>query len=430
MFSKFFSRMGGKAKSITYEEAKTLARNADEETRVGLADRTDLQPEILYFLAEDPSPKVRSRIAANASAPRQADLKLAQDENEGVRETLAEKLVRVAPGLGFDEQDKLRRATYDALSTLAKDQAVRVRLTLAEALKEVADAPPDVIRRLAWDVEAAVATPVLRFSPVLTDADLIEIIKAKPSPKSISAISQRKTVSAAVSDAVVESDDEEGIAFLLQNESAQIREETLDRLLDRAVDVDIWHMPLAMRPRLPSAAAVKIARFVAEDILKRMVARKDLDATALQAVREVVHKRLASPEAIHSDHVEAPRPADPGVNVDDDDIFDWATKLWEAGKLNENSFLDAVGQSRKKAIAILAVMSDLPLRVIDRVINLKSAKGCIAVAWRAGLSAETAEIIQSRLAGIPPRHVMKAVSDQYPLDEEELKWQIDFVLRL
>lgn len=407
-----------------------MARDADEETRADLAARTDLKPEILYFLAEDPSPKVRARIAANEKTPYQADLLLATDKNQGVRETLAEKLVRVAPGLGADERDKLRKAAYDALSTLARDQAIRVRQTLAEALKEVVDAPPDVIRRLAWDVEAAVATPVLRFSPVLTDDDLIEIIHKRPNPQSISAISQREAVSATVSDAIIHSDDEAGIAFLLKNESAQIREETLDRLLDRAIDVSAWHMPLAMRPKLPSAAAVKIARFVAEDILKRMVARKDLDPGALQAVRAVVHKRLADPEAIHVDGEAGPRSADTGVNVDDDNVFDWASKLWEKGELNEEAFIEYLERDRKKAIAILAVMADLPYRVVERVVDLKSAKGCIAVAWRARLSPATGELIQSRLAEIPSRGMMHAVGGQYPLDDDEMKWQIDFVLRL
>lgn len=430
MFSKFFSRKGGGGKPVSYEDAKSMARDGNEEERAKLAARTDIQPEILYFLAEDPSPKVRGRIAANTSAPRRADLLLANDEDESVRGSLAEKIVRVAPGLTSVEQDKLRQATYDALAMLAKDQAVRIRQTLAEALKEVTDAPPEVIRRLAWDVEAAVSTPVLRFSPVLTDQDLIEIIHAKPSPGSISAISQRDGVSEKVSEAIVDSDDEEGIAFLLRNESAQIREETLDRILDRAVDVGVWHMPLAMRPRLPSAAAVKIARFVAEDILKRMAARNDLNAETLKAVRSVVHKRLGDAEAVVLDEEDEPRVVDIGVRVDDDDAFDWASKLWAEGKLNEETFLDAVGKSRKKAVAVLAVMADLPIRVVERSLDLKSAKGCVAIAWKAGLKPHNAEIVQTKLAGISGKSLLRAEAGAYPLEDDEMKWQIDFMMRL
>jgi len=431
MFSKFFSRKSGKpGKAVSYEDAKSLAKDGNEEERADLATRTDLKPEILYFLAEDPSPKVRGRIAANTAAPRQADLLLAGDMDESVRGSLAEKIVRVAPGLTADEQDKLRQLTYDALAMLAKDQAVRIRQTLAEALKEVTDAPPEVIRRLAWDVEAAVSTPVLRFSPVLTDQDLVEIIRAKPSPDSISAISQRDGVSEKVSDAIVESDDENGIALLLKNTSAQIREETLDKILDRAVDVGVWHMPLAMRPKLPSAAAVKIARFVAEDILKRIAARNDLNASTLQAVRTVVHKRLGDAEAVFLEEEDGPRGDSVGVRVDDDEAFDWASKLWAEGKLSEETFLDAVGKSRKKAVAILAVMSDLPIRVVERSLDLKSAKGCVSITWRAGMKPSTAEIVQTKLAGVASKSVLREEEGGFPLEEDEMKWQIDFMTRL
>ena len=55
---------------LIYENTKRLARDDDPEVRAGLAERQDLQPEILYFLAEDDSAKVRCRIAANLKTPR------------------------------------------------------------------------------------------------------------------------------------------------------------------------------------------------------------------------------------------------------------------------------------------------------------------------------------------------------------------------
>jgi len=46
------------AKTISYEEAKALASDADPEVRGALAQRADLSPEILYFLAGDVSEDV------------------------------------------------------------------------------------------------------------------------------------------------------------------------------------------------------------------------------------------------------------------------------------------------------------------------------------------------------------------------------------
>lgn len=436
MFSKFFARKTKSAAaktrdlgaSVSYDQAKTLAHEGDEQSRVALAERGDLAPEILYFLAADPSPKVRKVLASNDAAPRHADLLLAKDKDEDVRGSLAEKVARLAPGLGADETDRLQQMTYDALSLLARDQAVRVRQILSEALREVADAPPDVIRRLAWDVEAAVATPVLMFSPVLTDQDLLEIIQAKPSRGSLGAISQRRDISVEITDAIVGSDDIDAIGLLLGNASAQIREETLDRVIGCAIDIDLWHMPLAMRPRLPSAAAVKIARFVAEDILEKLVAREDLSAETIKAVRQVVHKRLGDGEAKSGEKVQGAAETDPGMHIDDDEIFDIAVKKWAKGELDEKSLLQAMNNGEQKyAMAIVAVMADLPLRVVTRACASQSAKGCMAMAWRASLTAKAGEMIQQKLASLNPKEILRSVNGGFPLDDEALEWQIEFI---
>lgn len=429
MFSKIFGKLQrDKPTKLVYDDAKRMARHDDASVRADLAKRTDVPQEILYFLAEDPSPEVRRHIAENETAPQHADLLLAKDADVSVRDSLAVKIVRMAPGLSPDEQDRLRRFTFDALQLLARDQAVRVRQTIAEALKEVADAPPDVIRRLAWDVEAAVATPVLRFSPVLTEDDLIDIIRAAPSPGAVSAISQRSTVTENLSDAIVDADDMEALAFLLGNPSAQLREETLDRVIDRAVDVDILHMPLAMRPKLRSKAAVKISRFVAEDILKHMLARADLSTDTIAAVRAVVHKRLGDAEAVFPDEPGSAKASKPEPQVAVESAYEKASKEWADGKLNEQVLLNAISSGTKDyALAIISLMADMPLAVVEKTIATRSAKGCVALAWKAGLTAKTSEIIQQKLATVSPGGMLRSSGEKYSLSDRDLEWQIEFI---
>ena len=69
------------SESISYADAKELARSKDVSERAALAEREDLAGELLYFLAEDDDPEVRRAVAANAAAPRQTDLLLARDQN-------------------------------------------------------------------------------------------------------------------------------------------------------------------------------------------------------------------------------------------------------------------------------------------------------------------------------------------------------------
>ena len=94
--------------TITYERAKALARSDDPSVRAALAERKDLSPELLYFLAEDVSAKVRRAVAVNIAAPRQTDLLLAHDVDADVRGGLAQKIATVAPNLSFEESNKVR----------------------------------------------------------------------------------------------------------------------------------------------------------------------------------------------------------------------------------------------------------------------------------------------------------------------------------
>ncbi|MEE8283592.1 MAG: hypothetical protein V3R63_01230, partial [Alphaproteobacteria bacterium] len=156
-----------------YQESRELARHPDVAERRRLAARTDVRPEILYYLAEDPSALVRREIAVNEATPAHADVLLARDGDEVVRCELARKIARLAPHLSAKEREKIWALTVEALEILAQDQLARVRQALAEALKDVAEAPHHIIQRLARDVEQAVAAPVLEFSPLLSDDDLL-----------------------------------------------------------------------------------------------------------------------------------------------------------------------------------------------------------------------------------------------------------------
>ncbi|MDP6346155.1 MAG: hypothetical protein QF491_21650, partial [Alphaproteobacteria bacterium] len=135
-----------------YQAQKRLLSKSDVAARLLLAEHTDTRPEILYYLAGDPSPEVRRAVAANAATPLQADELLVDDADEEVRRDLAMKIARLLPDMPADEQQKVRDLTFQMLRRLAGDQLPRVRAMLSEELKESRDVPRDVVRALALDV--------------------------------------------------------------------------------------------------------------------------------------------------------------------------------------------------------------------------------------------------------------------------------------
>jgi len=411
---------GGEGKELTYEEARELARHEDTSVRRELADREDTKPEILYFLTDDPSPEVRSAIAKNQATPHQADLRLAKDADENVRGDLAAKISRLAPHLNRDDQNKVQSMAREALEILTRDQVTHVRQIISETLKDVAHAPPEVIRTLAWDSEIVVAGPVLEFSPVLTDEDLLEVITHGAATGKLNAISRRHNVPETVVDALVETSNIESIGLLLANKSAQIREETLDKVIEQAADIESWHSPLVARPLLSMGAAKKLAAFVAQNLLQDLTSRQDFTPAVMAEITAVVNKRLENPDApANAENSDTPL----------EEAYTEVQKLDAIGELNESKILAAAKKGRREfVISALALRCEMRPISMEKVFRDKNAKGIAAASWKAGLSAKSAEILQRDVADILAEKIQKAATgNAYALSEDDLEWQLEII---
>src|SRR3546814_12757135 len=138
-----------------------------------------------------------------------------------------------------------------------------VRQILAYGLKSVAGESPAVNRQIARDTEYVVASPVLEFSPLLSDEDLLEIIASSGLSSRLCAIARRSSLGETISDAIVLRNDRPAVSALLANGSAQIREENLDRLIAASVQEPAWPPALVARPVLPAGAGRRPAGLVA-----------------------------------------------------------------------------------------------------------------------------------------------------------------------
>ena len=408
---------------LSYEQSKKLLRDSDPAVRRALARHPGTRPEVLYFLAEDSSTDVRLEIANNERTPRQADLLLADDGDDEIRTALATKIARLTPALPDKDRGALYEYTMQVLEKLAQDQIVRVRQIMAEALQDVADAPHSVIQQLASDAELVVSGPVLRFSPVLTDKDLLSIINSGAAQSKLAAISERRNVSGDVADAIVGEGNEETVAILLANSTAQIREETLDALTARSEKIVSWHAPLVARPALSMRSARILAGFVADHLLAKLQAREDLEAATLEAVAEVVAERLG--DANGKQDLVDPEWAQDDVSQEEIEA------LKKAGKLSEAAIVESLEAGRKRFVeAALASLAEVPRGSAARIVAQRSGKALVALAWKAGMSTDVIGPLQVQLMGLPPSKIVIADDpDLWPMSEEDMEWQLDFFLK-
>ena len=377
---------------------------------------------MLRDLAADPLVTVRAALALNPAAPPQVNETLAGDPDERVRILLARKLTVLAPSLSVADQARLQRETWATLTALVADEAVRVRATIADAVKDMPTAPRELILRLANDTATLVSEPVIRLSPLLTTDDLLALLADAPTPDTELAVARRSHLDEAVSDAIAESADDTAIRALLANPSAQIREATLDALVARSVEHTDWHEPLVRRPSLPPRTARMLSEIVATHLLKFLATRADLDPALAEELRRRLVSRL---------QIDTKAPPD-RVEPDAEQALTMARALAERGKIDEEEVLGAArrGESRYAA-ALLAVAAGTSVSVVDRAASLRSAKGLVSLVWKAGFTMRSAVALQSLLARLTPDAVLTGgLGGNFPLGVEEMRWQLEFLSRM
>jgi uncharacterized protein (DUF2336 family) len=410
----WFRRKLAGLRRLTYEDSKELIEAGGVADRRRVAGHQKSRPEVLYYLASDPDPTVRGLVAANAATPRQADALLAADGDDGVREVLARKIALLAPGLTADEKDHIRQITYQTLVVLARDQANRVRRVVAKEIAGLKDAPAEIVHLLADDPEIEVAGPILRFSPMLSDEDLLAIIEGSGTTPRLKAIARRSGLASDLTDRIVAAGDAAAIEKLLDNPTAQIRETTLDLIIEGARAETRWQRPLVGRPSLSAAAVGKLAEFVALDLLKLLRARMDMDSATSTALEKRVRERLAAEGGV-----------EPAEDVDA--LRTRAMRLKETGKLDADALIEMSERGeRAHAAATFAVHADVPPTLVERVIEARSAKGVVSLAWKAGLRPDSATRLQLRMLKLPASAVLRGAEASWPLSAESMEWHLDF----
>ncbi|HUO99035.1 MAG TPA: DUF2336 domain-containing protein [Rhizomicrobium sp.] len=391
------------AQAAVLDVLENRAQTAPHE----LAGRADAGDQVLDFLARNGGVATRAAVAANIAAPPSANHFLSGDAEEGVRGELARKIARLLPGLGRQDMLNLRESCIKLLDKLARDQTPFVRAILAEEIKHLDCVPKPIVDRLARDVEEVVAAPILEYSPLLSDCDLIEIIAGAQIQGIIAAIARRRPLSENVSDAVVCSLDVPGLVSLLANQDAAIRADTLYQIADSAEKLTSLHELLVLRSDLSVRTVRRLASFVGSELLENLGRRDGLD----ERTRELLHRRLVKrlneeelpPEADNSD------PARPGWIPFDEEALERAIKLGE----------------KQALIRALSALADAPPETIRRVLDSKSAGAAIALAWKAGLSMRLAYQIETQIMHLPPDECVPARRGRdFPYTDDEMACQL------
>ncbi len=170
--------------------------------------------------------------------------------------------------------DAERAHAVAIIEAMTRDAEVLVRSALADTLKTSQRLPHDLAIKLAQDV-AEVSIPVLQYSTVLTDDDLVEIVRAADADKQ-SAVARRETVSEVLSDALIEHGTSSVVATLMANEGAQVSEEGFGRAIDKFGHDPMVQAPMAQRGSLPVSITDRLMTLVSDSLRDQLMQRYNL----------------------------------------------------------------------------------------------------------------------------------------------------------
>lgn len=190
------------------------------------------------------------------------------------RADTSEKIARQFSAGELSESEA--KIAEDIFRALVKDVEVQVREALSVHLKASPDLPHDVALALAKDVDS-VALPMLRYSEVLTDDDLIEIVRGRSGSKQI-AIAQRPRVSANVADALIDTGNETAVARLVSNEGADLTERSLGRVMTKYESSESVSSSLSRRVNLPAAISDKLVEAITQRLQDYLSEKQELPA--------------------------------------------------------------------------------------------------------------------------------------------------------
>nr|CAD6415470.1 hypothetical protein REQ54_01442 [Rhizobium sp. Q54] len=216
----------------------------------------------------------------------EAFLRWLETASAGDRAKAANALGRayLGSGLGADR----RQAALMAMSHLLDDPAPQVRLALAQALATSSEAPRAIILALAED-QTEIACTVVAQSPVLRDADLVDLI-GRGDGLTRSLVAARPGLPRAACAALVEVGDLGNVILLLENESAVFPRNCFVRIAERfGHDAEVRRLLLArddlaadVRQRLVAKVGEALA---ASGLVSTVIARQRLERLTVEATQ-------------------------------------------------------------------------------------------------------------------------------------------------
>ena len=254
----------------------------------------------------------------------------------------------------------------EVIGRLADEIEVTARAQLSKRLARFADAPVNIIHKLAFDDSIEVAGPILRESGRLEPYALVANVCTK-SQSHLLAISKRETLDESVTDVLVTRGDPEVVTSVATNKGAQFSEFGFLHMVQRAEGDNILAEHLGLRKDIPRHVFQQLIAKASDDVKRRLQdERPEMDQHIQSTVSDVAGDLQSKFGPVSRSYFVAKRVV--------------ATQHRQ-GNLNENSISVYARTHKLEEVTIgLSLLCALPADVIERALMDKNRETLLILA--------------------------------------------------
>ncbi len=263
---------------------------------------------------------------------------------------------------------------------------LKARETLARTIATDPNMPAALMRAFAFDEEIAVAGPVLRKSPALSEADLLASARSQAQGH-LYAIAQRQVLTEAVTDILIQRGENKVVYAVVENAGARISDLGFRELVARSDKDCELAVRVGARRDIPRHHFLKLLEIASAAACSKIVAaHQQLAEAARQATTDVVDQINQAVRDTSAAHARA------------------RTKVRRRKYWRELSEADVQGAARgddfERAVLALSVLARCPIEVAERAVLNESPGAVQIVAKAAGCSWPTVKaLLLMRTAG-------------------------------
>ncbi|WP_407175310.1 DUF2336 domain-containing protein [Bradyrhizobium sp. STM 3562] len=266
-----------------------------------------------------------------------------------------------------------RAAAEGALLMMLDDPSPLVRKAMADVFARSGEAPAAIVQALALD-QPSVAVSILEHSPLLIDADLVDIV-ATGDCETQCAIARRISLPASVGAAIAEVGSAAAALELIENPYAELAPFSWDRIVERHGHLAAIRESMLLLDDLPAATRAALVAKLSETLAQFVVARNWLSADRAGRLASEARDRSALNIAARSRG---------------DDMRGLVSHLRETGQLSAGLILRALLSANLELFeAALAELSELPLARVSSLLHDRGSASLEALLRRAGLPEST-----------------------------------------